>query len=299
MALAVASTSTVSTSNADNLTINKPSGVASGDLLLIIASGYGTDSITSSGFTSALEKAAVIGGDTQERQCVVTLLYKIADSGDVSASTYTIAQSGTEGLGNACMLRVTGWSSGNPLYASSSAQNDTAGGGTTVLGNSSLTLSRPGQQLLIMAHTANSTSGATTIYSMAGYSVTSSDSNPTWTEVIDAEVQVYTSTDLGTNQLSVAYAITSNTSTITAYEATLTDVAAPTTGVAYWLAVLVAPLSHTADVSNLSVTPTLAGAESVHSAGADISHLTVTPTLNGPDGFSTTDGTIWTPINKT
>ena len=296
MALAVASTSTVSTADADNLTLTKASGVQVGDLLIIIASGYSSSSITCSGFTEAIPVPLVIGGDTNERQCYLTLLYRIADASDVSASNYTIAKSGSDSLGNACMLRVTGWISGNPVFTSSQGTGSTYAIGYTI-GNGSLSLPRPVSQLLIQAYTLNYTdSGGNS--NLSAYTITSSDSNPTWTEIIDADSVVNSASDSAENHLAVAYAITSNTSTITAFEATIGGSVTGNIGGAYFLVVIAEPQNVTADVSHLAVTPTI---ESVTASqvnvALDVSHLAITPTI---EGIPTRDNssTQWTNQTK-
>lgn len=255
MALAVASTSTVTTNNANNLTLPKASGVEVGDLLLIIASGYLENGSTVSGFTTILEQTVDPFGDTTERSCSVSLLSRIADASDVAASSYTVAKSGDDSLGNACMLRVTGWTAGEPLYDSAKAASASVSGGTVVLGQSGLSLSRPSSSLLIMAQTLNNTDGATNIFAVDGYQITSSGSNPVWTEVIDAEASVNGNTDTATNHLSVAYANDSDTSAITAYQATVTESTSDTAGAAFFLAVICEPADAAGTNALLEVEP--------------------------------------------
>jgi hypothetical protein len=211
MALVVETTTIASASYSDNLTITKPSGVQVGDLLLIIANGYGYNGFpTVSGFS-----AAVNYGFDSSLDASLSILYRIADASDVSASNYTIDVGGTNTLGVAAMLRVSGWNSSiNPVYTFATA-GDYADPVTTI-GASGLNLSRPSNSLLLIANCFVSNESDVTF---GGYSITSSGSNPTWTGVQDAQVLVGTSSyHLA---LSVAYANDSNQSSITAFNSSV------------------------------------------------------------------------------
>lgn len=298
MALVVASTSTVATNNANDLTITKPSGVASGDLLVIVATGehdgnngLGNAVISCSGFTKQLSPARDGDNSNTDRNVGSVFLWKIADSGDVSASNYTISLAGSETLGLATMFRITGWTSGNPIFTSTSSNSS--------ISPSSLSLTRPASQLLIMCVARKEDSEA---WSFDSYSITSSDSNPTWTEVQDTYVEVNTSTDSRRISHAVAYANSSNTSNITAYSATATDLNVGTNGTSSdisFLAIICEPQSPTADVSHLAITPTIDGITGSNNVVADVSHQAITPTINGITTTSSSSGVVWTTIDKT
>ena len=299
MALVVESVSTASATNGDTITITKPTGTTDGDLLLLIATGYLDDnSLASSGFTESINLQVDVVGDTLERQLELKMFYKLA--GGSEPANYTITKGGSETLGNSCMLRVSGWSSGDPVFDSASTGGavDISGGGAQ--GQSGLTVLRPAGQLLVMAHALNNTDGGTSIFSMASPSITSSDSNPTWTEVIDNSVLVNQSSDSATNYLHVSYAITTDTSDITAYSATLTESTSQNNvGRAMFLSCIVEPTSVTPDISHLAVTPDVDSLTvSQVNVAPSVSHLIATPELKGLETKSTSDQTQWTNTTK-
>ena len=284
MSLVVASTSTVATNNAADLTITKPSGVAVGDLLVIMAAaehdgndGLGDARITCSGFTEGVQAAREGNNSNTDLNVSCALLWKIADSGDVSASNYTISdENGTEGLGIAVMLRITGWTSGNPIWAS-------RGTNTSYIETTGLTLSRPYPQLLLMMSAIKQD---TEEYNFASPAIYSASSNPTWTEVYDNWVTVNASSDGRVISAAFYYANSSDTTTITGYETVASTIAGGgSTGSASGvglIAVIVEPTNVTTDVSHLAITPTLEGVTASQvNVVTDLSHLAVIPTLNG------------------
>lgn len=121
MAIAVASSTKKAWESTANLVITKPSGVAVGDLLVMIvfAKSNSPASLTSTGFTS--RATATSGGESMK------LLTRVADAGDVSATDYTIAIADSE-LSCAVMLRVTGWSANDDL-SRATGQYQSAGSG--------------------------------------------------------------------------------------------------------------------------------------------------------------------------
>lgn len=244
MALAVASTSSTSSDNAASLVLTKPTGVSVGDLLVIIAAGEhdgnnGTDNstIACTGFTKQLQPARENNNSNTDRNVAAVFLWRIADSSDVSASNYTVTNYSTQTLGVAAMFRITGWTTGNPIYSSRSEN-----GGYV---SSGFSLSRVSPQLLIMANVIKEDSRG---YSFASPTMTSSDSNPTWTEVVDANVVVNQDTDTRRISMAVYYANSSALSNITAYTVTETAVIGSLGGggSVSFLAVLCEPLNATA-----------------------------------------------------
>lgn len=291
MALVVESTSTVSANDADNVVITKPASVAVGDLLILIATGDGlSNKATCTGFTEILTSSADGNVDTN-----VTMLYRIADASDVSASNYTVAVAGSAtSSGAAAMLRVSGWVSGNPLFASS-ASSTVIDSASYSIGQSGLTITRPGQQLLIIAGNHISEDHYA---DYSNYSITSSDSNPTWT-ILSNNVDYTTASGIYKQTFFVAYAVSTNTSTITAYSA---DVASSITGGidsdAYFFAVFVAPIDATGTNALLSVSPTV-----FDNAGVDVGGngtnalLEVEPEFFNQSGSGTTR-TAWVNESK-
>lgn len=303
MAIAVATTSTASISNSSTITVTKPTGVAVGDLLVIVCGGGGgvapgeIVSFSCPNFTESIHAANDPGGGTSES--AVALLYKIADSSDVSATNYTITATNTRGVGAASMFRITGWTSSNPIYQSAEGGAYQDG---SITFNPAVSFSRVDQQLIIMFGCSLSTSGEQGAFSFASYQITSSDANPTWTEVQDV---AFTESSGNVNGgFFCAYAITTNTSTITSYGFAKTGEASDleeTT--AYAIGIIYNPQNITSDVSHLAVTPTI---ESVTASQVnvttDVSHLAITPTINGIESHATSP-TQWTnqtkPANST
>lgn len=197
MALVVESTSTASVNSSASVTVTKPTGVVSGDLLLILS----YDGATCSGFSTAYSGVGV------------TMLYKIADSGDVSASNYSVAHGGSTNSGIAVMMRVSGWVSGNPVYASDYVSGSQDSTSPLVLSSSGLSIQRPSDNCLMifLNQIGSDALGAAT---WASYGVTSGESNPSWTEVFDGVCEVGSGS--ADNSVSVAYATTTNNTPITA-----------------------------------------------------------------------------------
>ena len=274
MALVVETTTTATVSNADSVTINKPTGVVEGDLLVLVASGYGTNAPSCSGFTVGVTKTQDNSGIVKDAS--VSLLYKIA--GDSEPSTYTVTLSGANTSGSACMLRISGWTTGNPIYRSSNAggNHDTA---SISLGTSGLSLVRPTASLLIQAWCHQGNNAVT----MDTYAVTSSGSNPSWTEVTESSFSAGGGID--TITLACAYANDSDVSAITAFSATATSsTSGDPEGYAGIFAVICEPNSPTTDVSQIAVTPTLfAPTVTQVNTAPTISHLDTEP-----DVFSAT-----------
>lgn len=296
MALVVASTSTASANNAATLTITKPTGVAEGDLLLIaIAQPSAGANPTSTGFTICAQKQQNNSGASPD--ATVTLLYKIATAADVSASNYTIDDNyGASSMGVASMLRVTGWTTGNPVYTSSGT------GGiadpVTAATQTGLSLTRPSSSLMLLITGFHSDDSPTSSATFSGYSVTSGESNPTWTEVQDEQVDITTS--LANLAIGVAYANSTSTSTVTGCGVTISsDTGGGADAYASLLAIINEPVG-ASGTNSLLVNQTHnffseAGVQ-VGTTGTNALH-SVSPTLNtqsGEGGIST----VWTNTNK-
>ena len=143
MAIAIASTSSASDNDVDNVSVTAPTGIETGDLLLIIASyGDRTANITCTGFTESFainDNAAGTGQDSN-----ITVLYKIAVSADESETSYSVGN--TAGwMGAVHMFRITGFGeSVDPVfdYNNGTGSISTTGGLTVSKGVSIL---RPSQ----------------------------------------------------------------------------------------------------------------------------------------------------------
>jgi hypothetical protein len=274
MALVVESTSSAKVSNSDSVTVTKPTGVAVGDLLLIAANGWALDLPACTGFDVAVSHTTTTGTDMS-----IALLYRIADASDVSASNYTVTLAGAQTSGIVGMLRVSGWSSGNPVYASASASG--TGDPITSSGTTGLSVSRASQQLLLILNGFKSDSGALSSASFSGYSITSSDSNPSWTEVVDGtEGVAASSANLG---FSCAYATSTDVSTITAYSTTVSsDVSGDADLICSLLVVINSPVN-------------ASGTSALHSADADFFAPTASAGTTGSNALLQADADFFDP----
>lgn len=100
MAVTVASSSEMYTASPPG-TITKPSGVAVGDILVLVVFGKWNSGQNATCSTFTQFASANTGGEG------LTALYRVADSGDVSASNYSVTNGGGE-IEMAYMLRITG-----------------------------------------------------------------------------------------------------------------------------------------------------------------------------------------------
>lgn len=295
MALAVASTSTNQANNNSQVVVTKPSGVATGDLLLIIASKYNEPAITCSGFVEAFNVQRGVGGMTD---FYLTLLWRIADASDVSATNYPVQMAADDDGGNACMFRITGWSSGTPSFLFSDTDSAVYTDGTTpaTLGMSGIEIPRPSDGILIQAHTLN-TDDITPDFSFATYTATSTDSNPTWTEVRDTGARVNGAVTEGWNHLAVAYAPFTDNSFVTAYSAALTEITTDDFGWGSFIVAICEPVSQTGNNSLLNVSPTFLSNTAIVDGNGTNTTLAVSPTISAQSGEATVPS-VWTTITK-
>jgi len=273
MALVVETTSVVTNSP----TITKPTGVVSGDLLVLAIGGDGSLSRpgtfpTVSGFTTAVTALGGIANGFNNPSSASTLLWRIADASDVSASTYTMSQASS-----ASMFRISGWTSASPIFSSSLFES--ASSLTTL--SITETLSRPNPQLLIMCATAEISSARTA----STYQITSANANPSWTEVQDVTFTIGSEIKIH----AVAYANSLNTSDITNWGLTFSG--STETAVSGFLIVITEPQNVVSDVSPSAIPPTINGVVGANNVAADVPHLAVEPTVNGLIGPA--NNNIW------
>jgi hypothetical protein len=180
------------------------------------------------------------------------------------------------------MLRITGWTSDNPFYATDSANDNNASTGTIT---NSFTSMKPAGALCIIALTGGGENA-----SSSNYSITHGTTNPSWTEVTDVNYNVGASAE-DKGCYALAYAITSNTSDITEWEF---DIAATNVDVSSLFAVIAEPVSATVNLSPLEVTsaqPNISGG-----GGTDLGVLTTTTAM--PDVTTSTQDNRWTGEDK-
>lgn len=288
MALVVESTSQASVDNSASVTVTKPTGVEVGDLLLILSHG----SATCTGFSTAYSANSLI------------VLYRIADSTDVSASNYSISHGGSTLSGAAAMLRVSGWVAGNPVYGSDSAPTVSQDLSDPVVFSETFTSARPSDNslmIILASISSDSVSG-----SFSSYTVTSGESNPAWTEIID--VQIDTNTSASQAIFAAAYALTTNNSDISAWG--VTGVGGTGGAADFFRAnfvVINAPQSAQGTNALLSVSPTLFAPTGSAGAIGTNALLEVSPTIPTQSGkgisqtqwtSATKNTTTWTKTNK-
>lgn len=285
MALAVASTSTASTDNGNNVVVTKPTGVQVGDLLLIAVPGLGNAAASCTGFTVAINEFADFSGGLQDLS--LTLLYRIADSSDVSASNYTVDPgiSATDS-GAVVMMRVTGWTTGNPVFASQ-RDGSSQDGTPFTLNPTGLSIARPAGCLLLMLNIFGSNVSTFSTATFDSYSVTSGVANPSWTEILDTTFSTQSGAIRGS--FAVAYANTTDTSPITAFSVTgATDANGGEDTEMALLLVLCEPVSPTPDVSHNAVPPTIhAPTVTQVNVAPDVSHNALPPTIHAPTARAT------------
>ncbi len=181
MAVAYASHSTVAfaTVSADtSITITKPTGLAVGDIMVahlsaIVAAGTNSNwqESGSDGFTILLNQNNASDSNSEAR---LTVMYKVADSGDVAASDFSFAVDeslAVDFLGAGAIYRITGGVTTAGATAAGSTTTPTFVNTVTPLADSLLLF-------LTTCADASQTTG-----SASSYAITTS--NPTWTERYD------------------------------------------------------------------------------------------------------------------
>lgn len=212
MALVVESTSSAS-STATSVSVTKPTGVEVGDLLLILAAGGFSRSYVSTGFTEIYSQ--FYDGPGGIADSGLQVLYRITDVSDVSTSTYSVT-GGSSGEGTVvAMMRISGWSEGNPIYQNADGGFNNTTSGTFTL--SGLSLLRLSQQLLIMVMTSYDNNDSDYYGDASNLNVTSGEANPMWTELCNIKAVTNASTGLSAKSMTVGYATTTSSAAITAF----------------------------------------------------------------------------------
>lgn len=291
MAIAVATVGTAEykLGSTSNFTVDfaKPSGLAEGDLMVgcffTDAGSAPITTLTRSGWT------ANGPGEASAETSRLFNLYKLADSADVAASTFTFTTnySGTGGgkVGGA-ILRVTGFGVGTtPVIATDVDNNRNGTGASFTSFTGTFTPADTDSLLVFMVAGTNNETGTGT---MSGYTV--SGSNPTWTEQFD----IFDS-DGDDSIFAVATTVDSTTTNRTT--------ASVTCSVAqddYLLMLLSfqAAKSASADSTLLTVTPAMFNAIATTADTATNNTLDCSPTIANATASSSSDGTAWTTITK-
>jgi len=186
MAITFQSAQHAKTNSGTTLTITKPVSVAVGDLLVcVISAANSVDTL--SGWTLITSQSNTDGN--------LFTFYKIAVSGDVSASDYTWTFSGNAVVGG--ILRFTGEFHSTPISFAKDNENTATATPTYTATITPVTAN----SMLLFCVSFVYASGAGSSGTVSGYAVTTS--NPSWTEAFD---QSQTTGGSGDTQCSVAYA---------------------------------------------------------------------------------------------
>lgn len=311
MAIAVASVSAQVASNypTGSVTLTAPTGITTGDLLVIIAGGRGWDTptgqpldnysansgqATCTGFTQSyyhsrdVNANSGVGGVSR-----VNVLYKIAVVADQTTPSYVVAHNSSSYGGAAIMFRITGWSTGDPfahgrtlwmpyIQDGSGTLAYSAGGGAA--------MSRPSQSVMLMY-------ACTVGDDDRGFYYTNYASTPseTWTEAGDTTFTVYGS-DGGA--LGVAYATTSATTDLTDFSVYKTlDASDGSETTVLGVLPIFTPVSTTGTVARINNTATFFTNAGLSDGLGTVSRINETATFPGASGRGSAD-TVWTARSK-
>lgn len=287
MALAVASTSTAVESPYDGtVVVTKPSGVEAGDLLVIVAGGNAeTYNPTCSGFTQSFSFGHDSGNSGNPTG--FALLYRVADSSDVSASNYTVTGAATAAV---TMFRITGWTTGNPIFDYGTRETGTASSSPQTI-SGSVDVDTPNNQLLIFGMGAGGEGGPVNLSSPA-----ISPNDITWTTLTELD----TANGANTWQAAfrVAHGTRSSTSDITSFSFTSDTTDSDETTVIGFIAAIIEPTNATGTPALHTASPTFFGVAGLVGGSAVLSLESFSPTFFDVTGSAATP-TAWTTINKT
>lgn len=194
VAFGLVATNTASTGAGTTLTITKPTGLASGDLMIALLNlSANTSAWTATGWTQKFNQASGAPAIT------LTCLVKVADSSDASATDFTFTNGGSSDASKTGILfRITGTEfagAGNITHDVDVVTSDTTPsypGGVTPSVTSAL---------LIMG------AGTGGVDTFSTYAVTNSD--PTWTE--RADINVNSTNDCSLSAATATYSVASTT----------------------------------------------------------------------------------------
>lgn len=233
--------------------INVPSGTQDGDILLLVAGSFTTTPSLVSGFTNIanIQTGSVSGTRS---------MYRVASS---EPASYTVTFADANG-GAAAMFRLTG--DVTNLFRSDTEEDEASTDTTT----------KPSPSLLVMFGHSRDNIGA------SAYQITHGGSNPTWTELLDISA---TTPD---QAFFVAYATTTDTSNITAWQYTESVSAINTAQ----LVVVLSTQNVTATTSHLAVSPAFYDTAASVGVTATNTHLTIVPDINTLSAKSYNNGAI-------
>ncbi len=262
------------TSLGGNPVVNKPTGLAVGDWLIWYIFAIDTSALTLNAPSGWTKRGEASMTTSSEKYAVFT---KIADSGDVAASTFTYISGADVTIAHMAAVRDVGLLNSFEIdnnTPSSTSMSFTANS-TPVLTNS----------LALVSFAAYSGSGSTTL---SNYSTTPS---ATFTELLDTFVDISTTDPV----MGLASATLTSISTITNYSATLSVSKGQHGG----SLIIFTPInSPVVDISHVAVTPAIEGITASVNVTADIAHQNIPVTQFSIAGKSSSDGTQWTNPDK-
>lgn len=205
MAITVESTTSTNFAAGTTTTINKPTGLSVGDLMIATVGAFAGSSITIStlsGWTLVSTRSIQNGS--------LSMQYKIADSSDVAASNFTFSCTSASSMCGA-LMRVTGHAPNSVLDTSDNDVNNAANS-ATISFTTTISPNSDGNLLVMLLGAGDGNDGGA---SLSSY--TTSDGALSWTEILD------TTQDAGTQDpvVGAAYAIQSTATALTSYGATI------------------------------------------------------------------------------
>lgn len=186
MAYVIYQSNQSATGTTGTLAISKPASLAVGDVMVAAIMGNSGTSVASTGWTVAASKANTV---------LLVTLTKVADAGDVAASSFTFTFSGgTPTFTHGAISRFSS------AHTTPVDQTGSGSGSGTSVSFGGITPTAPNSLFMIcLAYTQNSGAGNPSNTSAQAVAT----SNPTWTEIYDSSTAIGGGSYVG---LSIAYA---------------------------------------------------------------------------------------------
>lgn len=296
MAITVESTSFARGDKQDSITVTAPTGIATGDLLLMIVSLGVDGDVTSTDFTESFNYSPPYTAGFSGRH---TVLYKYAVLADESETGYTVTNGtiGAEYFGNVHMFRISGgFTTGDPVYQHTNGSSVISiSGGLDV--DESVSISRPSAQLNMIIAAAWSKDSLINAITNTNFNITSSDSNPAWTFLGDDTDYSYTPSLSWDGKTSVAYVESTDTSEVTGYSFDYNETLSDLATASYTFLTLHTPAGGSDSNTLLETDTILFEGSGVTNTSASNTLLETSPTVPTQTGEGI-QPTSWTPTIK-